>query len=255
MKKFLMWIFILLILVSFVAFKAKNIIVKSILENYTRSMTNLKLDIEGVDIDIGKHSLAIKNLKLYNPPGFEEAAMIDIPYAYIDYSPAAAVLRRVHFYILQIDLKELLVIRNRKGHLNFMHIKGLKRPRTSEGVRKDFKIDKLYLSIGRVIYKDYFKNEPPLVNVYKVNIRDQLFENVDDPEALVSSIMHKALVQTDISQLLNFNMNILKENLKGVIDKGGGMIKRLQSKATQAIKDTAKDIKQTVKDLFIEGRE
>ena len=242
----------MLIIASFVAFKAKNAIVKSILENCTRSMTNLELGIGGVDINIGKHNLAIKNLKLYNPPGFEEAAMVDIPYAYINYSLGAAILRRVHFHILKIDLKELLIVRNQDGHLNFMRIKALKKPGTPRRARKDFKIEKLYLSIGKVIYKDYYKNDPPLVNVYKVNIRDQLFENVDDPEALVSAVMHKALMQTDISQLLDFNMNILRENLRGVADKGGVMLKRFQSKATQTIKDTTKDIKQTIKSLFKE---
>ena len=252
MKKFLIWIFILLIVASFVAFKAKNTIVKSILENCTGSMTNLELAIGGVDINIRKHNLVIKNLKLYNPPGFEEAAMVDIPYAYINYSLGAAILRRVHFHILKIDLKELLIVRNQDGHLNFMRIKGLKRPGAPRRARKGFKIDKLYLSIGKVIYKDYLRNDPPLINVYNVNIRDQLFENVDDPKALVSAVMYKALMQTDIPQLLNFNMNVLRENLRGVADKGGVMLKRFQSKATQTIKDTTKDIKQTIKSLFKE---
>lgn len=256
MKKFIVWIFILLLIVSFVAFKAKNRIVKSILENATKSLTNLRLNIEDVDTNIGQHNLTLKNLKLYNPPGFEKAVMIDMPLVHIDYNLAAAMRRKIHFYTLKIDLKELLVIRNRKGHLNFMYIKGLKKPGAQKKEKKkDFKIDKLYLSVGKVIYKDYFKNNTPVVKIYNVNTRNQLFENVDDTKALVSSIIYRALIQTDIFQLLNFNINILEENLKDVIDKGGLIIKQFQSKATQTIKDATKDLKQTVRSLFIKEKE
>jgi len=249
MKKLIIWVLIVLIVAGFIAFKARNVIVKSILENGTKSLTNLKLTLEKVDVDIAKHSIAANNLKLYNPPGFEKTVMLNIPFVYIDYNPAAAIQRKVHFYSLKIDLKELLIVRNRKGNLNFMAIKAIKGGKFSEK-RKNFKIDRLYLSIGKVVCRDYYKKKSPATYIYNINLKDQLFENVDNPKALVSAVMHKALAQTNIYQLFNFNMNVLRRNLKDVIDKGGVVIKEFTSNISETVKDATKDVERTLKDIF-----
>lgn len=253
MKNFLALFLIFSLVISFIAFKVKNAILKTALINYTNSLTNLKLDIDDVKLAIAKHTIDIKNLELYNPDGFEEAAMADIPSIYIDYSLLAAMGKRVHFYVLKIDLRELLIIRNQKGSLNFMSIKPLKEP---SGIKEKnagplkFKVDKLYLSVGKVVYKDYYNQEIPMVKVYNINLGDQLFENVNDPKALVSAVIHRSLAQTDIYQLINFNVNLLKENIKDVIDKGGTLLKDFSSTASDVVKDTAKDIKDTIKTIF-----
>ncbi len=256
MKKLIIWLIIFLLVASFTAFKARDTIVKSILVKSVKSLTDLRITVEDVNADIRQHNIDIKHLRLYNPAGFEEGVMADIPFAYLDYNLGAAIRRKVHFNILKIDLKELLIIRNRAGHLNFMSIKSLQKPgmptRKKTGA---FKIDKLYLSVGKVIYKDYYKNRAAMIKVYNIGLRNQLFENVDDPKVLVSTIMYKALMQTDIYQLINFNMDILKEDLTEVIDRGGAIIKEFSQGASQTIKDTAKDIKKTIKDIFVKEKE
>ncbi|UCH12687.1 MAG: hypothetical protein JSW18_01710 [Candidatus Omnitrophota bacterium] len=254
MKKLLIWLFIFLLVAFFTAFKARNTIVKSILVNSVKSLTDLRITVGDINADIGKHNIDVKHLRLYNPAGFEEAVMADIPFAYLDYNPGAAILRKVHFNILKIDLKELLIVRNRTGHLNFMSIKSLQKPGMPKKKTGAFKIDRLYLSIGKVIYKDYYKNRAAVIKVYNIGLRNQLFKNVDDPKALVSTIMYKALMQTDIYQLINFNMNILKEDLTEVMDIGGVIIKDFSQDASQTIKDTAKDIKNTIKDIFVKEK-
>ena len=255
MKKLLTYFFILLLIASFIAYKARGAIVKSVLERSVRSLTNLSLSLEDVDIDLAQHNLSLKNLLLYNPPNFEKAVMIKMPHVYIDYNLSAAMQGKVDFNILKLDIEELLIIRNEKGHLNFMRIKGLQTPSGSKKTTGSFKIDKLYFSLGKVVYKDYFRKRSPMINVYNLNIKNQLFENVDNPKALVSSIMRKALMQTNISNLLNYNINILNENLTNVIDRGGVMIKEFQVRATESIKDGTGNLKQTIKNIFTQENE
>ena len=253
MKKLITWLIILSVIASFAAIKKKNLMAKHLLIGGVKSMLNLRLSIEDVDVSLKKHALSVKNLKVYNPAGFENEPMILLGRIYIDYDLYKVIRKKVHFNILKVDLEELLIIRNAEGNLNFMKIKGMQKPRTTTASAPDFKIDKLYLSVGRVVFRDYFRRSIPVNTVYNINLHNQLFENITDPKSLISSIIYKAIIKTDIIQLLNFNVNILKQNLRDVIDKGGAMIKELKADIAGSANTQSNDLKQTIKKLFITG--
>ena len=112
-----------------------------------------------------KTDITIENLKVFNPQGYDDAVMIDVPYVYMDYDFAALLKRKVHIQRMEVDLKQLQVIRNKDGKINLAYLAPLESKGSGSGsVSKEsssrFKvaIDSLKLKAEKVIYKDYSKN-------------------------------------------------------------------------------------------------
>lgn len=215
----------------------KNLIVESGISMGVRAATGLKLSMESLNVDVFRTLIAIKGLKLYNPGGFEDKVMLDMPEVYIDYSLKDFLRRRIHLEEIRLDLKEFYVIKNRNGELNLDTLKALKEEKgqkeekaPSKEKRKAarFQIDELQLKIGRVTYKDYSKGPSPKVTDFNVNINER-HKNITHPNTLAQLIIFKALLKTTISDLTDFDLRAIKTKtedvLGGVKDKALDTIK------------------------------
>ena len=122
MKKLGITIIIILALLLAVNF-AKNTIAKTALSSTVKSLTGLRLSMERLDVGILKTLISIKELKLYNPSGFPDELMVDIPEIYLDYDLGAFLKRKVHIEEIKLNLKEFVVMINQKGELNLNTLK------------------------------------------------------------------------------------------------------------------------------------
>jgi len=131
----------------------------------------------------------------------------------------------------------------------------------------ELQIDVLELKIGKVVYKDYSKGTPPKSKEFNVNI-DERYENITDPRAFISLIMVKALKNTTIASLTNFNLGALQENVAGklkettqkvvetadkAIETGKDLeekVKEASEKAAEAGKDVEKKVKEAAKETI-----
>ena len=103
----------------------------------------------------------------------------------------------------------------------------------------DLQIDLLDLKIGTVIYKDYSKGTPPKERVFNVNI-DERYENITDPQSFVRLIVLKALKNTTIASLTNFDLGKLQRGISGTVKKTAEMVQEAKGRAIEAGKDAAK---------------
>ncbi|MFH1878357.1 MAG: hypothetical protein ABH883_06080 [Candidatus Omnitrophota bacterium] len=74
------------------------------------------------------------------------------------------------------------------------------------------RVDILDLKIGKVLYKDYSQGTSPQVQEFDINI-DQKYNDITDLKQLITLIMAKALMNTTISKLTNFEMDKLTKGL------------------------------------------
>jgi hypothetical protein len=192
---------------------ARNIIAKSIISRGINGITGLSLEMNGLDIGIFKTVVEVKGLKLFNPSGYPDKLMVDMPSFYADYDLAAFLKGKVHFRELRINLQNLEVSKNIKGKTNLEYLQALQ-PKGS-GPAPEVKIDKLVLDIGRVGYKDYSRPGKPLVKEFNLNIH-QTYQNIDDPQSLVRIILAKALMNTSIGDLAKIDLSPLKKELGSV---------------------------------------
>lgn len=262
MPKKISKIIIIFVVILFVLYFGRNIIIKNAVTASVKAITGLNLSIDKIQIGIFKTLLAIEGLKLFNPPNFPDKVMVDMPNLYIDYDLGSFFKGVIHLEKMVLNLKEVVVVKNSKGELNLNSLTVIKsqKPAKKEEAQKKpspmpkIQIDSLDLKIGRVIYKDYSKGGSPIVKEFNVNI-DEHFENITNPYLLGSIIVLKSLQNTTIANLANFDIGSLSTNvsemLKGTsIDKiletgkaiGGDAIQKTATDAATQAVDTIKQI-------------
>jgi hypothetical protein len=208
-----------------------------------------------MNIGILNTLIGINGLQLFNPPGFVDKLMVDLPEVYVDYNFGAFIKRKVHLEEVRLDLKEFSVIRNEKGELNLDSLRVVEEKKEEkiegeEGKEEEktkmpeLQIDVLELKIGKVVYKDYSKGTPPKVREFNVNI-DERYENITNPRAFISLIIVKALKNTTIARLTNFNLGALQEN---VAEKLKETTQKVMETADKAIETGKDDVEKKVKD-------
>ena len=248
-------IFVLIIIVG------KNIIVKAAVTTGVKAVTGLSLKIKKMKIGLVSTLIDIKELKLYNPKGFEDPVMVDIPEVYVNYRMGAFFKKKVHLEEVRLYLKEFVVVKNKEGKLNLDSLTSIGAAKEAkEGVEEkkedtkkkpktappQIQIDLLKLKIDKVYYKDYSQGGPPSVKEFNVNI-DATYENITDPQALVNVIVIKALANTTISSLTNFDLGPLTEGLKGSVKGAGDIISGLAGNTMDVGKDVGESAKGTIK--------
>ena len=110
----------------------RNIIAKIAIENGVQFATGLKLRMDSFNIGIFRSKINIAGLRLYNPKGFEDKVMLDIPNIYIDYNLPAILKGKVYLQEVRFNLKEFTVVKNKEGRVNLNYLKP-KRAKRKEG--------------------------------------------------------------------------------------------------------------------------
>ncbi len=227
MKSIFVKIVIIIIAVLFLFYVGRNIIVKTALTSVVKAMTGLELGIEKINIGVFNTLIDVKNLKLYNPAGYPEKVMLDMPELFIDYDLGAILAGKIHIEKMRLNLKEMNVVKNSKGELNLNSLNTVRSQQAKkEGVKTttapgakmpDIRIDSFDLKISKVSYKDYSMGTSPRVRDFNINI-DEHFENITDPYALSSIIIVKALQNTIIANLANFDLGPLMPDASKILE-------------------------------------
>lgn len=235
----------------------KDIIAKVSVEHGVQFVTGLKLSIKNFNIGLIKTLVGIKELKLYNPPEFKDKVMLDMPEIYVNYNLPAIFKGKVHLEEIRIDLKEFVVVKNEKGELNLNSIKVVKEQKTKEekkpaetqkpkkkGKAPQIQIDTLVLKVGKVIYKDYSKGGEPQVQEFNIAL-DERFENIDNPNAVVSLIIVKALMNTTVGRLTGFDIKGLEGTIGDTLATAQEVTAGAQETVAQTTKQAAEAAKKT----------
>ena len=261
MKKVLAGVAIFLL----AAFLCKDLIARFVIETGVRIVAGLPLSMERFHSDFSKTFVEIKNLKLLNPSGFHTRTMIDIPEFYVDYNLSDFFKGRVHLEKLKLSLGEFVVVKNEKGALNLNSIKGVQSGKENAkpapepaGKAPAFRIDRLQLIIGKVIYKDYSKGGEPAVREFNINLNES-YQNITNPYFVTSEILLKIMTKTALSSLTNFDVTDLKSSVSdtlklseklaaAALEKAQGKLKNAAGEVVDSAGEITKQTTQTVLD-------
>lgn len=259
-------VFVILLIMIALVFFAKDMIVKTIISGAVKAATGLHLNIENMKVDIFKSRIGIEGLKLYNPQGFKDRVMVDMPEIFVAYDAPALLKGKAHFSQIRIHLKEFVVVRNEAGQLNLDSLKIVKgqgpakTPKEKKKEIPEFQIDDLKLKIGRVIYKDYSKKARVKTRIYNINISEN-YKNITTTHTLVALIVVKALMKTTISSLANFDVGPLMEGVKATLKGVGRVVIDSADKAVDVglkvgtkAKDVAQEAVDTLKQILPLGK-
>ncbi|MBI4845110.1 MAG: hypothetical protein HY810_01315 [Candidatus Omnitrophica bacterium] len=273
-KKILIGIFVFIAALVFILAVGKNIIIKKTVTSGVKVVTGLDMKIDKINVGVMNSLLNIEGLKLFNPEGFEDKLMVDLPEIFVDYDLEAFFKEKaVHLQEVRLNLNEFTVIKNKEGVLNLDSLKPVQsakkeqeepnlaeeEPKQKQDMPK-IKIDKLKLKIGKVITKDYSAKGEPVINEFNINI-DETFENITDPNEIVKIILKKVLPKLSAQFLKNAVSggveSMLKESKELVGDAAEdvlGLGKDAGGKTLGMTKEAAKNLNKSLKNLLPIGK-
>jgi len=193
-------IFIILILVACVLVGLvllKDQIIKSTIILSAEKITGAPTSIGKFHLGFLSQTVVIENFKMFNPKGFSKNKLIDLPKIRVSYDLSAFLKKRLHLPIVEIELKEMLLEKNKEGQLNVDALKVAQKEDTKEekkpAAQMPIQIDDLKLGIGRIISFDYSsKKEHPIILVYDVGIHKQ-YKNITSAQQLAALIISEPM--------------------------------------------------------------
>ena len=240
----------IVIAVLFVASMAKDIIIKTAVEQGAQLVTGLKLKMSGFSFGIIRGVVDIRNLRVLNPKGYKDPNMVDMPEIYVNYNLPAIISGKIYLPEVRIDMKQFTVVKNEKGELNLNALKVVQAQKKSgqpsgsgETKMPPLQIDSLRLKIGKVLYKDYSGGGSPSVKEFDINL-DEKYTNIDNPYTLVTLILVKAMMNTTIAGLTNLDLN----GLKGNIPEALGTAQKVATQATETVAQTTQAVTKTAQE-------
>lgn len=231
----------------------KNVILKTALEAGVKSATGLQLTIGKINLDFVNTLIEVKDLTLYNPKGYPDKVMCEVPHFYLALAVMDFFKGLIHIKEATLEIKDLYIIKDADGNTNVNALKPVKeqkeekeQPQKAEEREKKeaakpikLLIDTLNLKIGQVVYKDYTK-PGPYVKEYNLNL-NETHRNITDPKAVVSLIMTKALLKTGLSELSDLSKSELQDMVKKKL--GGQALSGDTSSVSQAMSTVAEKFK------------
>ena len=228
---------------------SKNLLIQTVIGTTLSNTAHVPVSIGSTDLNLFKGSVRIKNLRLSNPKGYSEKWMAEVPEIFVDLDPTVLAKGQIHAQEIRVFVSSFSVIKNKEGKLNIQALKsevsgGDKEGKAKHPVRSaqspGLKIDKLYLTLGKVFYRDYSHQGPtPEVQEFDLGIQNRLYKNIDNPSAVVSLIVLEAVTRTAISRLANLDLSFFKEKAQGVLSEG---LVGIVQEGGSTLGDTAKSL-------------
>ena len=213
--------FVLLVAVSIMGtlLVFRNTVARIVLSHGLTQAIGAETTIDAVDIGVPKPTIVIKGLKVYNPRGFINEPLLVMPLIAAQYDPDALFQRKIHLIQLKIALRELVVAINEKGAVNVDQLAVMhNQPQKNAAPLPEFKVDKLVLSVGRVVTKNYVHDESAARAGVDLGMRERTYNNITSVSQLAVVILQDTMkmagwkgVQAFGERLLNnLGKNILK---------------------------------------------
>ncbi|MBI3320515.1 MAG: hypothetical protein HYZ89_08050 [Candidatus Omnitrophica bacterium] len=222
MKRMVMVSAVVVVVLIGIGMLAKNVIAKLAVTSGVKAITGLELRIRRMDVGLFSSRLGIEGLQVFNPTGFHEPVMVDMPEIFVRYDLGALVKGHIHLPEVRLNLRELTVVKNERGEVNLNALQAIKAGKAQEAKPQpaakppQIQLDVLELHIGKVFYKDYSTFGGPQVREFNVNVHEQ-FHNVTNPYALAGLIVTRALGKTTLANIIHLDLGALESDVKSLI--------------------------------------
>jgi hypothetical protein len=214
MKKLLTRVVIGLLVLLIVLFLGRNFIARKSVEIGATKATGFPLTIGAMDVGLFSSKLDVRDLKLMNPPEFQEKMFVDMPQLYVDYRLGSMLSGSPHVNDMLINIKQLVIAKNAKNESNAMKLKGIVSPPGSTSSTK-YSVDKLRIHVGTVTTVDSSgkRRDIPL-NV------DATYNNITDSTDISRLVLLTVMSQVHLPDI-GIKADDLKKGLGNVTDDAG----------------------------------
>ena len=169
----------------------KDQIIKSVVAIVTSQVTGAPVEIERFSLGVFKQSVRISGFKIFNPSGFPKGILVDLPKINVDYDLFSLLSGKLHLLNVEVELKEMGLVKNKEGKLNVDSLKVVKEDKKKKGKasgQMPMQIDMLKLGMGRIIFKDYSLGVEPVIKAYDINLH-KAYKNITSAQQLTALIL------------------------------------------------------------------
>lgn len=203
-------------------FASREWLVKTGAVYAVKNLTGFDAAIQTLDLKLGPRNVALhfRGLTLLNPKGFSERIFADIPEIHFRMDHQA-LWKREGVYIpqLTVDVRELNIEKNPGGISNLSLLTSVKKTGEKKAGPAEkalpFQLDRFELTIRRVRYNDRSSMIPKRLSV-DVKVQKQVFENIQDPHAVVNLIVMKVLMTTSFGNL-GIDVSHIRDQIKNPV--------------------------------------
>jgi len=203
---------LIIVIVSFFAILVvKDQIIKSVVTVVVTQVTDAPVHINGFSLGLLNQSVRISGFKMYNPKGFTKGILVDLPKINVAYDLGSIFKGKLHLPNVEIELKEMGLIKNKEGQLNVDSLKVVKQGKSQKAKsseRMPLQIDVLKLGMGKIIMKDYSAGSEPLVQVYDINVHKG-YKNITSVQQLVLLIVAEPMKAAGIQGAKVYGVSML----------------------------------------------
>lgn len=213
--------------------------------NAVQKTTGVSIRVRELHLNLLKGIIKIKGLQLLNPRDFPEKMLADIPDLYVDIDWKTFLQGKIHLEEMILNLDQLIILRNSEGKLNLSSLKPMQEPSAEEkkgaekrgGKGKNFQLDYLRLSVGRVYYRDYRAGSPPPSREYPIGIQNAEYRSITDPDDLVRQVLAQALARTAFAEL--GDLEAIQRRLRKNLERAGSSMKE---KSQEVLKEAVETL-------------
>ncbi|MGD0016602.1 MAG: hypothetical protein ABSC38_03675 [Verrucomicrobiia bacterium] len=215
-KKLFVRILLVLVALLVILFFTRNFVARKVVEVGVMKVTGFPLEIGSVNLGLFASKLDVHDLKLMNPPEFQEKMFVDMPQLYVDYRLASMLKKAPHINDMLINIKQLVIVTSKKGESNAKKLKGTV---SSGDSSTKYSIDKLRVHVGTVTIKDFSRAKPSERNI-TLNV-DATYNNITDATDITRLVLLTVMSQVHLPDI-GIKVDDLKKGLgnaaKGAAD-------------------------------------
>jgi uncharacterized protein involved in outer membrane biogenesis len=184
MRRLIRWAFYLLILAIVLVVAGVlllDTIAKEVLESRIRAETGMDVKIGRLTIGLMTPTVTIEDLRLYNTAEFGGSPFINMPELHMEYDPDAIRSGKLHFKLVRLNLAEVVIVQDKKGHMNIQSVqqigpKAKREVKTQVGSFEFTGIDTLNLTIKKC--RITILDSPSREEDVNFGINNQVFHNI-----------------------------------------------------------------------------
>ncbi len=184
----------------------KDMILKSVVTTVASRTIGSPVHMDGFSLNIFNSTIHISGFKIYNPGGFPEGIMVSCPKIKVIYDPNTLFKQKRHFLIVEIELKEMGVVKNKESKLNVDSLKIVQE--SDDSPPTPMQIDLFTLSIGKIVYKDYTIGTEPDVRVFDIN-KHKTYKSIPTIQQLILLVLAEPLKDTAIKGAAIYGVTLL----------------------------------------------
>jgi hypothetical protein len=223
MKKLFKWLGIGVVVFLVILFLALNFVARKSVEMGVKKVTGFPLEIGSLDFRLFASKIDVHNIKLKNPPEYNDPLFADLPELYIDYRLPSILTGKNHINDMLVTVKEIVIVKKSGGDSNVAKLKQVLF--SGKGSTK-YQIDLLRVKCaGEVVIKDYSRAKPSERRI-PVNVAAE-YKNISDSTDITRLVLLTVMSQIhlpDIGIKPDELKKSLGESVKGLgdpLDKAG----------------------------------